>query len=50
MKLVLNAKSYKVVLPKQVVENVLKWKHGDELVAEYDKDSVCIRKKEVDND
>ena len=44
MKLVYNAKSYKVVLPKVIVEIVMKWKEGDELKVDVDGDKIILRR------
>jgi bifunctional DNA-binding transcriptional regulator/antitoxin component of YhaV-PrlF toxin-antitoxin module len=44
MKLVYNAKSYKVVLPKAIVEIVMKWKEGDELKVDVDGDKITLRR------
>lgn len=42
MKLSFNGGSYKVALPKKIVENVLKWKHNDDLTVEVEKNKVVI--------
>jgi hypothetical protein len=47
MKLILNGGSYKVSIPKQIVELVLKWKDKDELNVEYENDKIVITKKGV---
>lgn len=46
MKLIFNAGSYKVALPKQIVEKVLKWKHNDQLDVDCTNNKIIITKKE----
>jgi antitoxin component of MazEF toxin-antitoxin module len=46
MKLIFN-KSWKVIIPKSMVENTLHWKDGDELEVSCDGKQVVITKKEV---
>lgn len=42
MKLSFNGGTYKVALPKKIVENVLKWKRNDDLIVEVEKNKVII--------
>lgn len=46
MKLMLNGGSFKVSLPKQIIECVLKWKVGDDLIVMYEENKIVITKKE----
>lgn len=44
MKLLLNAGSYKIALPKQIIELVLKWKHMDEIEVIYEENRIILTK------
>lgn len=46
MKLIFNAGSYKVALPKVIIEKVLNWKHNDHLNVEFENNKIIITKKE----
>lgn len=46
MKLTLNANSYKVIIPKSMIEDTLHWNNGDELKVTCDGKKVTIEKKE----
>ena len=46
MKLIHNAGAYKVVLPKAIVEMVMKWETGIELELSVDGDKITLRRKD----
>ena len=46
MKLIHNAGAYKVVLPKAIVEMVMKWEKGVELELGVDGDKITLRRKD----
>lgn len=47
MKLTKNAGSYKIIIPKAIIEKVLKWEDGEELDISVGSDTIYIKRKEV---
>ncbi len=46
MKLIFNAGSFKVIIPKAIIEKVLHWKDGEKLDISVGLDEIYIKRKE----